>query len=145
MALNFQKFAILFLALGLFAFATMGIFGLGHMGGMKTDDAGDMAGCIFTGKTMLCKMDVMEHISLWQSLFVAMPQEILIFLALFIFLATVIFVAKNIPAPPRLSRDETLTKQLHLREHPDFLFFNFLKDAFSRGILHPKIYGALVS
>lgn len=140
MAITSQKLAISFLAIGLFAFVTLSILGLGHMNGMETNKDGNMEGCIFTGKTMLCKMDVVEHISLWQSIFTAMPQENLTLFALLILLAVVIFITKNIFAPSRLFRSETSTDRLYLKERPDFSFFNPLKEAFSQGILNPKIY-----
>lgn len=140
MDITSKKFAISFFAFGLFAFVTLSVFGLGHMSGMEANKDGNMEGCIFTGKTMLCKMGIVEHISLWQGMFTAMPQEGLLFMALLILLVAVIFVTKNILAPPRLSNGEILTKRLYLKEHPDLPLFNPLKEAFSQGILNPKIY-----
>lgn len=140
MVITLQKLAISFLAFGLFAFLTLSFFGLGHMSGMTENENGDMVGCIFTGKTMLCKMNVIEHISLWQSMFTAIPQESLMLLALLILLVAVIFVTKNILAPPRPSNSKALTKRLYLKEHPDLLLFDPLKEVFSQGILNPKIY-----
>lgn len=122
------------------SFVGLTVFSLGHMGGMTASENGDMAGCIFTGKTMLCKMSVIEHISLWQSMFVAIPQGSLMFMVLLILLVAVVFVTKNILAPPRFSGSGVLTKRLYLREHPDLLLFNPLQEAFSRGILNPKTY-----
>lgn len=137
--MTFQKLAISFFVLGFSAFVILSIFGLGHMNGMEANKDGNMEGCIFTGKTMLCKMGIVEHISLWQSMFTAVPQENLMFMALLILLVAIIFITKNILAT-RLSRNEALTKRRYLREHPDFLLFNPLKEAFSQGILNPKIY-----
>lgn len=118
----------------------MAVFGLGYMSGMTANESGDMAGCIFTGKTMLCKMSVVEHISLWQNMFTAIPRESLTLLALLVLSMAAIFVIKDVLAPLRSSKDETLEKRLYLREHPDLLLFNPLKEAFSQGILNPKIY-----
>ena len=140
MAITLQKPAISFVVLGLFAFVMLSIFGLGHMGGMTSGEDGNMTGCIFTGKTMLCKMSVIEHISLWQSMFTAMPQESSILLALVILLVAVLFTTKNSIGPPRLFRDETSTPKLYLVQHPNLPFFNPLKEAFAQGILNPKIY-----
>lgn len=121
-------------------FIGMTVFGLGHMGGMTENENGNMSGCIFTGKTMLCKMSVIEHISLWQSMLIAIPQESLTLLALLVLSIAAIFATKDVLAPPRLSSSEVLTKRLYLREHPDLLLFVPLKEAFSQGILNPKIY-----
>lgn len=141
MDITFQKLAVFFLALGFFAFVTLSIFGLGHMSGMTASENGDMAGCIFTGKTMLCKMSVVEHISLWQSMLTVAPQENLMLLALFTLFIAVIFMTKNIPVPLDLSRGETQIRRFYLKEHSNLSFFNPLKEAFSQGILNPKIYG----
>lgn len=135
-----KKLAVPLLTLGFFVFVTMSIFGLGHMSGMGANKDGNMEGCIFTGKTMLCKMSIVEHISLWQGMFTAMPQESLMFMALLVLSVAVVFIAKNILAPPRLSDSEALTKRFCLKEHPDLSFFDPLKEAFSQGILNSKIY-----
>ena len=140
MAVTLKKLTLSFLALGLFTFVMLGIFGLGQMDGMAANENGDMTGCIFTGKTMLCKMSVIEHISLWQSMFTAMPQENLILLVLVILLVAVLFTTKNSIGPPRLSRDETSTQKLYLVQHPNLSLFDPLKESFARGILNPKIH-----
>lgn len=140
MDITSKKLAVPLLVLGFFAFITLSVFGLGHMSGMEANKDGNMEGCIFTGKTMLCKMGIVEHISLWQGMFTAMPQKGVTLLALLILLVAVIFVTKNILAPPRLSNGEVLTRRLYLKEHLDLPLFNPLKEAFSQGILNPKIY-----
>lgn len=125
---------------GLLAFVLLGIFGLGHFSGMPINEGGEMDGCIFAGGTMLCKMSVIEHIALWQSMFTAVPQEsatVFVLLALFI---AVIFTIKNILAPPRLFKHNALAYKLYLARHPDLPLFNPLKEALSRGIINPKIY-----
>lgn len=132
--------ASILLLFGLFAFVTLSVFGLGHMSGMIKNENGDMAGCIFTGQTMLCKMSIVEHISLWQSMLTAMPQRGLMLLVLLVLLIAAIFITKNILAPPRFSKSEALTERLYLKEHPDLLLFDPLKEAISAGILNPKIY-----
>lgn len=130
---------------GLLAFVTVSMFGLSHhMSGMTEDENGDMAGCVFTGKTMLCKMSVIEHISLWQSMFTAMPQESFMLFALLILLVVVIFVIKNILVRARLSGSGAFINKLSLKKNPDLTLFNPLKEAFSQGILNPKIYDLAV-
>lgn len=140
MTLISKKIAVFSLAIGVFAFATLAVFGLGHMSGMTANENGDMAGCIFTGKTMLCKMGVIEHISLWQSIFTAMPRENLMLFALFFLLATAIFITRNILDLPRLSKNKASAQKLYLTQHPNLSLFNPLGEAFFRGILNPKIY-----
>lgn len=138
-----KKFAISLVAVGLLSFATLSLFGLGHFGGMETNKDGNMDGCVFTGKTMLCKMSVVEHISLWQSMFTAMPQESLMLVVLMALLITAVaLITKNTFAPPHLSKNDIAIGRLYLKEHPDLSFFNPLKEAFSQGILNPKIYSS---
>lgn len=132
MVSSFSPKVKILLVFGLFAFVTLSIFGLGHMSGMIESENGDMAGCIFTGKTMLCKMNIIEHISSWQSLFTTTLQKSFItILTLPMLLMVFIFIAKNILPPPQ---------KFYLIQHPDLLLFTPLKEAFSQGILNPKIY-----
>lgn len=135
-----KKFAAPLIILGLTAFVSLGIFGLGHFAGMPMSEDGEMEGCIFTGKIMLCKMNVIEHINLWLSMFTAAPQESAAILALLVLLTVVIFVTKNILVPLRLSKRYALAHKMYLAGHPNLPLFNHLKKAFSQGILNPKIY-----
>lgn len=136
----FLKPARIFIFTGLLAFVLLEIFGLGQFADMPMNEDGGMEGCIFMGKTMFCKMSVIEHIALWQSMFTAVPQKSAMFLVLSILLIVVIFITKNILAPPRLFKRYAPAYKLYLTEHPNLPLCNPLKTAFSRGILNPKIY-----
>jgi len=115
---------------GLSAFIVMSLFGLGYTAGMAMNDHGDMAGCIFTGQTMLCNMDITEHIALWQMMFTAIHQNIATLLALALLLiATIRIIAYDMP-----------TQRLYLFQHPHIPLFDSLRRAFARGIIHPTIY-----
>ena len=98
-----------------------------------------MSGCIFTGKVMLCNMGIVEHISLWQSMFTATPTKNIISSLLFLAVFAIVFLAlhKNILTPP-LSK-YFLLKQYQRRE-PSDISFNPVRYALAKGILHPKIY-----
>jgi len=133
---NLQKSLII---LGLLAFVALSNFGLGHAAGMQTNNNGDMEGCIFTGKTMLCQMSVMEHISLWQTMFTAAPQKASTLLALLALLIAVIFVVAQ-HKPQLADRKQDTIHRLYLFRHPDISLFDPLRRAFSQGIIHPKIY-----
>jgi len=124
---------------GLAAFIVVSLFGLGHTAGMKANDNGNMEGCIFTGKTMLCKMGIVEHISLWQGMFTAVPQKDSILLALIVLLITAVFIAINY-SPHLADIKQKISERFYLLNHPDIKLFNPLRRAFSRGIIHPKIY-----
>jgi len=124
---------------GLAAFITVSLFGLGHTAAMKANEDGNMEDCIFTGKTMLCKMSIVEHISLWQGMFTATPQKVSALLALIVLLIAAVFV--GIHYSSRLADIKQKTSRcLYLLNHPDINLFDPIRRAFSRGIIHPKIY-----
>ncbi|MBI4114483.1 MAG: hypothetical protein HY445_01420, partial [Candidatus Niyogibacteria bacterium] len=125
--------------LGLTAFIVVGLFGLGHTAGMRANDDGNMEGCIFTGKTMLCQMGIIEHISLWQGMFTATPQKVYALLALVVLLIAAVFVVIHY-LRHSADREQIISSYLYILRHPDISLFDPLRRAFSRGIIHPKIY-----
>ena len=104
--------------------------------GMATNQSGDMEGCIFTGKMMLCKMNAIEHISLWQSIFTAVPQELTALLSIPVLMLFALAAAFDSRQPQK----QLGHSQLHLEQNFTISYINPLNEAFSRGILHPKIY-----
>jgi len=125
--------------LGLATFIAVSLFGLGHTAGMKANDNGNMEGCIFTGKTMLCEMGVIEHISLWHGMFTAMPQKVSALLALIVLLIVAAFVVINY-SPHITDIKQKTPQRLYLLNHPNINLFDPIRRVFSRGIIHPKIY-----
>lgn len=124
----------------IFSFISIAVFGLGYLNEMKFNEDGEMSGCIFTGKTVFCKMGIIEHISLWQGMFKAVPQENLVLFVLLAFLATAVFAIKNIFVYPRLFGNDISTKQILLIKRRNLSLSHSLKEAFSQGIINPKIY-----
>lgn len=127
----------LVLIFGLATFLSLGIFSMSDSI-MSTMDGN--VNCPFGGHSMaICQMNPMEHIQEWQSMFTMLPTQNLLSLlfALFAFLAIskLRFWSKfSIPEPPLLlSKNQyTLTNS--------FQIFDPLKEAFSSGILNPKIF-----
>ena len=114
------------------------LLGLSQMSmDMSTMDG--KANCPFGGHSMaICQMNPMEHIQEWQSMFTMLPAQntLLLLFALFAFL---FFIRKlhskfSIPEPPfTLPRNRSSYSQ-------SFQIFDPLKEAFSSGILNPKVF-----
>lgn len=139
-----SKNLITYLAmLSLVAFVAVSLFGLGHTAGMKANEDGNMEGCIFTGKTMLCQMGIGEHISLWQGMFAATPQKISVLLTLIVLLVAAVFVIINHWLRTASIKQE-LVRRFYLFRNTEINLFDPLRRAFSRGIIHPKIYESAV-
>ncbi len=105
---------------------TLLIFSFGSMV-MNMDGRGF---CPVMGMSVLCQMNPLEHIGKWQVMFTALPLEIIFVVFALLFL--MIYAAfKYSLVPPSLIRYE-------------FSSFNFfrspLQEAFSDGILNPKIF-----
>lgn len=128
------------LAFGFLTFISVSVFGPWHSFGMETNQNGEMEGCIFTGKTMFCKMNIVEHIALWQHQFTTTPARLTILLALLILLAIVSIVAAF--GLHRLKRQNAIAQKFYIFQHHDLPLSNPLTQAFSDGILHPRIYSS---
>ena len=81
-----------------------------------------------------------DHMELWKSTLVGIPQNIQSLLALF----AVVLVAFTFSDFFKLSRHTDVVLALkfrqYAREHPDMRLFNPLTLAFARGLLHPKTF-----
>lgn len=96
-----------------------------------------MANCPFSAHSeAMCQMNPMEHFQGWQNAFTVLPTKNIV--SMFLFILTFILMG-GFAFPDRF-----------LVQRPSFLFlkniinsfriFNPLKDAFSNGILNPKIF-----
>lgn len=74
------------------SFLLVGVAGVAYSSAMMGHDTGRMVGCPFaSGETVLCPMNILEHIISWQKTFAALPpaSAFLVLLA-FVFLALVV-------------------------------------------------------
>lgn len=87
----------------------------------------------------MCKNALAEHLSLWQALFTALPQEKSL---LGILGAAVVVVLAFIFQRHYflLSEAFSIRQRQYLKRHPSFLLFDFLRTLFSQGILNPKMH-----
>lgn len=136
-----QNKVSLFIGLGIGIFCFVSIFGVWHVHNMEMKDGRTTGGCLFVNMEAICVMTFGEHIRQWQNTFITtVPQKAFAFVLL-LWLA-VTFVAISI-----FKRNLFLLFgyyvthwRLYVRHNPEFSFFHPLREAFSRGVLHPKIY-----
>jgi hypothetical protein len=130
-----SKLAIVVLTLALFITAALS----GSHLIMMTDGQGNMVPCPFMNVSgYLCNMNVIQHMSAWQSLFAAtMPAADLIFL---VFLALTLLSETASSKNSRLNYLEETSFLAFKNRDSDSFSSDRLRLAFSRGILHSKRY-----
>ncbi|RJQ35321.1 hypothetical protein C4568_01105 [Candidatus Parcubacteria bacterium] len=132
-----------FLLLAVFAFFFLGFLGLSHTSmAMGQDGQMNSGNCFMPGMTeALCQMNPLEHIASWQSMFTAVPSQsdiILLLLALLALALGALFLAHRSSAPPRAV--PVLQQKLSLYFKQRIPIVLPLQEAFSNGILNPKIF-----
>jgi len=136
------KFLKIILLFAVLAFFSVGFLGLGHTNmTMSSMEEMPVGNCFMPGMTAsLCQMNPLEHIATWQSMFTAIPSQggILSLLAVLLALilgAVTLFSYRGV-APPKI-----LIPQLsYLYKRWRVPILDPLQEAFSNGILHPKIF-----
>lgn len=115
------------------------LFGLSQFSmDMSTMDG--KANCPFSGHSMsICKMNPMKHIQEWQSMFTTLPAKdaLSILSALLSLLVLLALRFLNTFSLFKKSRLEQYVNPFYINDIP---IFNPLQEAFSRGILNPKIF-----
>ncbi len=142
MKITTKKFTRFFLGFTLVAFLSVAFFGLSQtMMGMKKQSDGTMNRCMFDGKAKICTMTLSEHLAHWQAMFAATtPQKALAF-ALLILLAVAFVGATIFKRNLLLLLNYYATRwRLYIKQNPHLSLFNPLQEAFSLGIINPKIY-----
>jgi hypothetical protein len=136
-----KKFARVLLGLALVSFLSVAFFGISQtVMGMEKQSDGNMSGCLFSGKAEICTMTFSEHVGHWQAMFTTTaPQKVLSFVLLIL---AVVFVAVAILKRNLLllSSYHATRWRLYIKQNPNLSLFNPLREAFSSGILHPKIF-----
>jgi hypothetical protein len=133
-----QKLVKAIFTLGILAFFLFGVFGVMNFG-MDTGVGGTMSHCPFADGMLVCNMSPFEHIAAWQSMFTSLSRQqqdigSLVLLLLVSFLV-VAWIRKIYPPSKNLLR-----QFLYVRHKEYIPLGNFLQEAFSNGILNPKIY-----
>lgn len=125
------------------SFLLLNFSGLLHFETMM--QSGDnMPHCPFAPGEALCTMDIFGHINAWRGVFVSLPKSVgspdLLILA--IILATVIGLWRNFLF--KFFEYSATQWKFYIKQHPQIRLFNSLQEAFSRGILNPKIYNSAI-
>lgn len=129
------------MVLSIFIFITF--FGANHTLGMEMREDGKMSGCLFDGKAEICPMTFSDHLSRWQGMFTAIPQKADLLVALFLLILVFsTFLLFNLRRRLLLLLFSRLSDRwrLYLKQNPHLSLFDHLREAFSQGILNPKIY-----
>lgn len=117
-------------------------FGLSHSLGMEMKNDGTMGGCMFDGKAAICPMTFAEHLSRWQGMFSVIPQKSAFLIQLLVLISTLVLAVFALRRNLLLSLFSYFSERwrLYLKNNPHLLFFDPIREAFSQGILNPKIY-----
>ena len=137
-----KKTAKIVLLIVTIPFVWLGAFGLiRHAGEMKSGMT--TSGCLFDGGQEVCAMNIGEHVAIWQNMFTSLPQTTDFFQLVLIALAVLVvaYILQNIVSW-LLARDATRSR-LYLQNSRSIHFFDSLREAFSGGIINPKIYASI--
>ena len=132
-------------ALTAVAFVWVALFGLVQsMNEMQMKKSGGMSGCLFNGGYELCPMNISEHVAHWQAMFAALRAKafpasaarimVIVALGVVAIFSSRLFLKQN----ARLF----LRGRLYFQRNQQTHIFDILREAFSSGILNPKIYAS---
>ncbi len=129
-------------AMTIVSFLVFSLFGIVIvMNEMKMDNHGAISDCLFMTVTSQCPITFTGHINLWQLMFNTLLPVIslmsVILLAITLTFTKLLFNNNSFTQPLKFL---TLRYRLYLKQHPLVSLFDYLKEAFSQGILNPKIY-----
>lgn len=132
--INTQKLIKFSIVLAVLTVLSFGISGFGQ--GMDMNSS--TAICPFSGHSMsMCKMNPMEHIQEWQSMFTTLPaKDILTLLSLLLALFALLKL-RQVFSVSKIPKVDSYINLFYIRRPP---ISNFLQEAFSSGILNPKIF-----
>ncbi len=135
-----QNLTKLLLIFSIAAFLLISFLGVGHLG-MNMDSLGqEMPGCSVMGMATVCQMNPLEHIAAWQSMFVSVsPKGISGTLAFFLAFLLFAFSAKSFWSVG-LASFFFNQKTTSILRRVISIIRNPLQEAFSNGILNPKIF-----
>ena len=141
--LSNRKLRKITLILATVAFLWIGLFGLLFpMGEMKAN--GEMSGCLFNGQMEVCAMNFLQHIALWQAAISSLPQNTKLLEILILASVAVALSLLRSKSLAELFEPKSERARLYLGQSPRLKIFNYLREAFSQGILNSKTYHAVI-
>jgi len=130
--------SLVFGSLAFFVIAAAALLVPWHLADMEMGGGGDMTGCPFMTMATLCKMSVADHISQWQFIFYGFHRNSF-FLFFYVLAALIILVWHDV-----IPIDQSnFRKKVYCAKNIEYKLFDYVKEAFSRGLLNPKLYSAL--
>lgn len=88
-----------------------------------------------------CDAGVSDHMELWKSTLVGIPENLQSLFVLFAFALVASFTFSDFFRTPRFDTNFLFSRyRQYAREHPDIGLFDPLRLAFARGILNPKLF-----
>lgn len=105
----------------------------------------DMGAMHHTGQSATlngcCDAGVSDHMELWKSTLVGIPQGFQDVLVLIAFAISATFLFSDFFATPRLNPNFLFLRyKQYAREHPNIRVFDALRLAFAKGLLNPKTH-----
>lgn len=132
--------ALLIVTLLTLSFLLIGSLGVLTMGTEMQSD-GHMPGCPFMGENAICGMSPLEHMAAWQSMFVSTLTKIFKTHQLLLLVAAIFAAFLTMRLLFETALDLLASRQrLYLKYSYAYAYVPPLQEAFSQGILHPKIY-----
>lgn len=106
--------------------------------GMGMDMNSPTAICPFGGHSMsICKMNPMEHIQEWQSILTTLPVKDVLTLFSLLLALFALLKLRQVFFVPKIPQADSCVNLFYIHRPP---IFNPLQEAFSSGILNPKIF-----
>ncbi len=132
-SIQIRKTKSLFVIITIVALGWVTLFGISF--GMEMRSDGTMMDCLFSRYQVICPMSIFEHISLWNNMFAANAVKTMVIFFMVMVLAATVYLFELEKFSKMLNY-----QKLYLQQKPYLLYFDYLKEAFSQGILKPKIY-----
>lgn len=132
----------LLLLIGVFTFMFVSFLGFSHTNmTMGLDGQMSSSGCFMPGMTAsFCQMNPLEHITAWQGMFTVVPSQNDI-LALLLILLTLVLGAFFLHSHQSTVPPKTPVSQFQFLYYKRRIpIISPLQEAFSNGILHPKVF-----
>lgn len=123
-----------FFMIGAGSFLLMSFLGLSHA---VMDRHGEMLNCPFMSETILCQMTPLQHLSAWQSMFTQVSIKEIFNAFVFLLLSSILSFAFT----DFWYRKYQLEQSLYFKSRTPPIFIpNLIQEAFSNGILNPRIH-----
>lgn len=104
---------------------------------MPMNEMGQMTNCALAQTATLCPASVAQHLQFWQQVFVTTSPTVILLALMFVI---AMFPLKRVIDPLHAAAAGLRYGVRQLLSAPALLLGDYVRQAFSQGILHPKIY-----